>query len=243
MVYKRILYNLFIIGFLSLLISCQEDTFPANSIMIWVNSFERHCDPPNLDVNCLFVSEEKELDDAVWDILVKEIIGFDHRDGYIYQLRVQKLAAEGALGDSPTEKKYQLIEVLKKEFNESINLNGMWNLVFVDGYTNQDDYVITGKTYMYDSYYRVLYGKYKCNNITFKAKGITKDKVIFNQANATEIECDPTSDNYLPDLEEKVFFNFLQVKNYHIKDAHLHLMDREGKPLLILQKRIFNPKI
>ena len=243
MVFDRILYYLLFIGCLSPLISCQEDNVPANSLIIWVNSFELRCDPPNLEVNCLFVSEEKDLDDAIWDIQVQEIIGFDHRENFIYQLLVQKLPSEIGPSDSTSEIKYQLIRVLKKEFNTAINLSSLWYLEYVEGYSNQEEYVGTGKYYVFDSFYRFMYGKYKCNTIKFKAKGITKDKVTFSQATiVSENDCGIGNDNYLTELEERVFFNFLQVKNYQVKDAHLHLMDEEGKPLLIFQKRDSFPK-
>ncbi len=243
MVFKKILYPFIFFGFLSPLISCQENNDPANSIIIWVNSFELRCDPPNLDVNCLFVSEEEDLDDAVWDIQVPKIIGFDQRDDFIYQLLVQKLPSEIDPGNSTSEIKYQLIKVLKKEFNTAINLSGQWHLEYIEGYTNQDEYIYTGKFYGFDSFTRFMYGTYKCNTIKFKAKGITKDKVTFSQATiVSENECSPINDNYLTGLEERIFFNFLQVKNYRVKDGYLHLMDEEGKPLLIFQKRYFYPK-
>jgi hypothetical protein len=235
---RKIQFYVCFMGLIFSLISCQkEEPFTSDSLVIWVNSSKRQCNTPSMDFNCLFISESESFEDATWEKQVRQISGFDFKEGFIYQLRVQEMASSSNNHNLTNEKEYRLIETLHHEFDESIKFSGMWNLESLHGYTNPPT-----KRFIFDPFYRVLYGTYNCNAISYKANDVTKSSIVFKQFEISEKVCDPDQDIHLPDFEELLHGQLLQIRKYHLNGGNLNLMDESGKTQIMLQKTNMNPK-
>jgi len=236
--------RLFFLAFLVLLSASNactnEDEFPSDAIVIWVNSsLKKECNPNLVQSNCLMISKAETLVDALWEIPVREIQGFTYSDGYYYRLLVKEIIIPETDSDQIQEKSYRLLKILSTEKDEAYGLGGRWYLEFADGLSDS----APGKTYIFTPSERVLSGSHKCNPISYKAWVVTKDKISYRLLSVTEEDC--TSLHYVidPRVEDKIHENFLQIAKYRLDSSYrLILMNEKGKTLIILHYMWYNPK-
>ena len=117
-----------------------------------------------------------------------------------------------------------------KKAVESVNLNGEWNIVEVEGKKlTAEELPFIGL----ETAEKRVYGNAGCNRIigTYEADSLKPGFIHFNQLGTTRMMC--------PDMEtERVVTEALnKVAGYTGTEAGVALTDAEGKELVILQKR------
>jgi len=223
---KNILSGAFIIW----LASCS----PAEKGTIyWVNSYTVDCVGVG-PMKCLLIQKGETMVVGEWQNFYAPIEGFNYEPGFIYKLLVKEEEMENVPADASSVR-YTLIEVLEKNEDTRLALNGTWDAFKINGsvikLSRQRDAGVIPQIEI-SIQEMAIRGINGCNNLSGKILSIKDNQIEFGPIAATNKMC--------PDMTIADSFNEAMdgVKKFKVEDGKLILLAEDGTELLEFNKGI-----
>ncbi|UXX78773.1 DUF4377 domain-containing protein [Reichenbachiella carrageenanivorans] len=217
------------IGFLCLLsatmlCSCSDKVEVKE---YWVNSMRVACvgEGPR---RCLQVQQGEQVESGAWEYFYSTIEGFDFKEGFIYQLAVSEKSIENPPADGSSIR-YQLVEVLSKEFDPKVRLHDLWVLEEM-GEMVLDVEEQQRPRLEINLYENKIMGFDGCNSYTGSIESVGEKELVFGQIANTRKMCVDMS------LSNRFHALMSQVKSYALEEGQLVLKSEADHSLFSFQK-------
>lgn len=199
----------------------------------WVNSYTVDCVGVG-PMKCLLIQKGETMVEGEWQNFFAPIEGFDYEPGFIYKLRVKEEKIENVPADASSVN-YTLIEVLEKNKDARLALNGTWDAFKINGsvikLTRQRDAGVIPQIEI-SIEEMTIRGINGCNNLSGKILSIKDNKIELGPIAVTSKMC--------PDMTIADSFNnaLNAVKEFKVEDGKLKLLAEDGTELLEFNKGI-----
>lgn len=201
-----------------------------NEHIYWINSRKVKCTGVN-SMMCMQVQKKETADTGNWQLFYNSIKGFEFEEGYIYKLIVREI--EQPKNEVPADfssTTYELVEIVEKNFDNSLKLNDIWALISVNGEKiNLKDLGRNPQLELNLKENRVM-GNNGCNNFTGEIKIVNSKYLEFEKVAETRMACPNMK------LSNQINNSIQQVKAYQLNNLQLVLYNSNGKELLRYKK-------
>lgn len=219
--------------------SMKADDQTSSEQLYWVNSWQRACQGVG-EMLCLQVQKvnqnnPKNPDIESWQLFYAPIEDFDYELGYVYQIRLKetRLPAAQVPADASSIR-YELLEVLDKQADETLRLHDIWALTELNGRDIEPMIAHNDRQQQPSLEFNLnkmqVFGTDSCNRLSGGIEALGQRRIKFGALATTLMAC---SDMKLAD-EFTQALN--QVKYYQLSDLKLTLLNADEQSILEFKK-------
>ncbi len=202
----------------------SKNTNTTESIF-WINSFKSEADIGAGKTDILSIYRGRDFNNPQWESFYPSIEGFEFEEGYFQRIKVsEKHLEKNQIPADASSIQYTLIEVLEKQKDLRINLNGNWILASIN--TAPINRMVIVPRININLPQKLISGNSGCNNFTASIQNLSGSNINLSEIASTKKMC--INKNIEPDFLEALN----HIYTYQIKDNHLNFLDPNGNKKL-----------
>jgi len=231
-----------IIAFFFTILILQSCTATKNlnsdNSTFWVSGFKTEASAGAGKMKTLQIYRGDDLNTATWENFYTSIEGFTFEEGYLQKIEVkeEKLDRNQVPADASTIK-YTLVQVLEKQKDIRVILNGKWTLQRLNDHPISKKYRVPSLEI--DLTQNQISGNNSCNDYTGQILSITASKMGLGNIAATQKMCRDMS------IADEFNQALNSINTYQIKGDNLIIYNEKGEKILSFMKdeRVANQNI
>lgn len=209
-------FGLVLLGFFAFS-SCSK------SKTLWVSGYKTEASAGAGKMQVLNVYKGKDLSAVKWENFYAPIEGFQFEGGVIQKIKVKETKLKNIPADA-SSLKYELVEVLEKQADYRVGLDGSWVLAKING--GPINRMVALPTLDIDVAKNAVNGNGGCNGFAGQIQKLTPTVFELGEIAGTLKMC--INKNIEPEFYEAL----RAVKKYELKNDDLVLLDSENKEIL-----------
>jgi heat shock protein HslJ len=194
----------------------------------WVNSAKVSCTGSS-EMSCLQIQKGDQFNADDWEFFYSSIEGFTYEPGNIYQIKVKSTPKDNVPADG-SSLNYQLVKVLSKEADSSLNLTNIWKVTSVENIEDpKNEQTDETLLFEFNASEKTFLGDTGCNSVSGEIKENDGQKLTLSPGAATMMAC--------PDMkaERAISQALIDTRSFKMEENHLYLMNEAGKTIITFQ--------
>ncbi len=219
--------------------SIKTDDQTSSEQIYWVNSWQRTCQGVGerlcLQVQKINQDNQEQANIESWSLFYAPIEGFDYELGYVYKIRVKETQLPAAQVPADASSiRYELLEVLDKQADETLRLHDIWALTELNGRDIESMTALNDRQQRPSLEFNLnkmqVFGTDSCNRLSGGIEALGQGRIKFGALVTTLMAC--------PDMKLADEFTqaLNQIKHYQLSDLKLTLLNADEQSILEFKK-------